>query len=97
MAATTEARVAPIELFFDLVALYLLAHVGFTMRVLHTVTAQRVVVAIVLLAPAPLPTKLTPLAALAILSGVVMLLVSFEMFRFTTVRDAVRHRPVEPA
>lgn len=92
--ATTEARVAPIELFFDLVALHMLAHVGFTMRVLHTVTAQRVVVAIVLLTPAPLPTKLTPLA---ILSGVVMLLVSFEMFRFTTVRDAVRHRPVEPA
>ncbi|MBV9059673.1 MAG: low temperature requirement protein A [Pseudonocardiales bacterium] len=56
------------------VALYLLAHVGFTMRVLHTVTAQRMVVAIVLLALAPLPTKLTPLA---ILSGVVMLLVSF--------------------
>jgi uncharacterized membrane protein len=79
------------------VALYLLGHVAFKMRVLHTVTVQRIVTAVVLLPQAPLATRLTPLSALPMLSGVVVLLVSCEMFRFATVRDSVRHSPVAPA
>ena len=79
------------------VALYLLGHVAFKMRVLHTVTVHRMVAAIALLALAPLATRLTPLTALAMLSGVVVLLVGFETFRFAAVRDSVRHSPVTPA
>jgi low temperature requirement protein LtrA len=79
------------------VALYLLAHVAFKVRVLRTVTSQRVVVAITLLALAPLATRLTPLAALAILSGVLVVLISFEAIRFAEVRDSVRHNPATPA
>ncbi len=78
-------------------ALYLLAHVGFKMRVLHTVTVQRIVVAIVLLLLVPLTTWLAPLAALAVLAGVLVLLTGYEMIRFATARDAVRHRPATPA
>jgi hypothetical protein len=55
------------------------------------------VAAIALLALAPLATRLTPLTALAMLSGVVVLLVGFETFRFAAVRDSVRHSPVTPA
>jgi low temperature requirement protein LtrA len=79
------------------VALYLLAHVAFKMRMLRTVTVHRVVVAIALLALAPLATRLTPLAALAMLSGVLAMLVSFETIRFAAVRDSVRHSPATPA
>jgi low temperature requirement protein LtrA len=79
------------------VALYLLAHVAFKARVLRTVTSQRVVVAIALLALAPLATRLTPLAALGILSGILVVLISFEAIRFAEVRDSVRHNPATPA
>jgi hypothetical protein len=79
------------------VALYLLGYVAFKMRVLHTVTVQRIVAAVVLLPLAPLATRRTPLLALPMLSGVVVLLVSCEMFRFATVRDSVRYSLVAPA
>lgn len=78
------------------VALYLVAHIAFKMRMLHTVTASRVVVAIALLGLAPVTTRLTPLVALAILSGVMVILISFETIRFATVRDSVRHSPPTP-
>jgi len=76
------------------VALYLLAHVAFKIRMLRTVTSQRVVVAVALLALAPLATRLTPLA---ILAGVLVVLISFETIRFAEVRDSVRQSPATPA
>lgn len=78
------------------VALYLAAHIAFKMRMLHTVTASRVVVAIALLGLAPVTTWLTPLAALAILSGIMVILISFETIRFATARDSIRHSPPTP-
>jgi low temperature requirement protein LtrA len=78
------------------VALYLLAHVAFKIRILRTVTVQRVVVAIALLALGPLTSWLTPLASLAILSGILVVLISFETVRFATMRESVRHSPATP-
>jgi low temperature requirement protein LtrA len=79
------------------VVLYLLAHVGFKLRMLHTVTTARVVVAVVLLALLPLATRLAPLVALMALAGVLVVLISYELIRFATARDAVRHSPATPA
>lgn len=79
------------------VTLYLLAHVAFKWRMVRTLTVPRVVVAIVLLALVPLATNLMPLAALGVLAGVLVTLISYEMIRFATARHAVRHRPATPA
>jgi lysylphosphatidylglycerol synthetase-like protein (DUF2156 family) len=79
------------------VALYLLAYVGFRIRVLHTVTVQRVVVAIALLVLAPLTALLTTLIALAVLASVLVLLIDYEVPRFASARDSVRHGPATPA
>ncbi|HET9253670.1 MAG TPA: low temperature requirement protein A [Pseudonocardiaceae bacterium] len=74
-------------------AMYLLAHVGFKLRMLRTVTTARVAVAIALLALLPLATRLTPLVALALLGCVLVALIGYELIRFATTRDAVRHTP----
>jgi low temperature requirement protein LtrA len=79
------------------VALYLLAHVGFKLRVIRTVTAHRVVVATALLALLPLTVRLTPLAALALLAGILVMLIGYEMFRFAPARESVRHSPATPS
>ncbi len=75
------------------VALYLLAHVAFKWRMVRTVTVSRVVVAIVLLAFVPLTTGLPSLAALAVLAGVLVMLISYELIRFAAASDSVRHSP----
>lgn len=79
------------------VALYLLAHVGFKLRVLHTVTVHRVMVAIALLVLLPLTVRLAPLASLALLAGVLVLLIGYEMIRFATARESVRHSSAMPS
>lgn len=79
------------------VALYLLAHVAFKWRMVRVLTVPRVVVAAVVLAAVPLTTGLTPLAALGVLAGVLVTLISYEMIRFAAARDSVRHSRPTPA
>ncbi|MGH3781884.1 MAG: low temperature requirement protein A [Pseudonocardiaceae bacterium] len=79
------------------VALYLLAHVAFKWRMVRIVTVSRVVVAVVVLAAVPLTTGLTPLAALGVLAGVLVTLISYEMIRFAAARDSVRNSRPTPA
>ena len=76
------------------VALYLLAHVAFKLRMLRTVSAWRVVGAAILVALVPLTTRLAPLVALGVLAAVLVGLVGYEVLRFAAVRDSVRHRSV---
>ncbi|HEX4099458.1 MAG TPA: low temperature requirement protein A [Pseudonocardiaceae bacterium] len=79
------------------VALYLLAHVAFKWRMVRIVTMSRVVVAVILLAVVPLTSRLTPLEALGVLAGVLVMMTSYEMIRFAAARDSVRHGRVTPA
>jgi len=79
------------------VALYLLAHVAFKWRMVRIVTVSRVVVAVILLAVVPLTSRLTPLEALGVLAGVLVMMTSYEMIRFAAARDSVRHSRVTPA
>lgn len=73
------------------VALYLLAHVALRLRNAHSVNPQRLVLAILLLALAPLATRPSSLVTLAAVSLVLWLLVAYETRSYGQARDHVRH------
>jgi low temperature requirement protein LtrA len=74
------------------VAVYLLAHVLFRLRNLHTLNRQRLVCAVLLLALIPIGVELPALATLAILAGLLAVLIGYEAVRFAEARDRVRHQ-----
>jgi low temperature requirement protein LtrA len=74
-------------------ALYLLAHVAFRIRNVHTLNRQRLVAAAVALALIPVATTVPALATLAILAALLVALVAYEAIRFAAARDRVRHQP----
>jgi len=73
-------------------ALYLLAHVAFRLRNMHTLSGRRLVCAIVLLALVPLGTSLPALATLGILSALLVLLIAYEAVRYADSREHIRHQ-----
>jgi low temperature requirement protein LtrA len=78
-------------------ALYLLAHVAFRYRNLHTINRQRLLCAGLLLALLSLERPLKPpsLLTLGTLAAVLSALIAYEALRFADARDRVRHS-VEP-
>ena len=97
VADTTEHALSdPLELLplvamYGGVVLYLLAHVAFRYRNVHSVNVQRVVVAVLLVALIALATQMPALAALGLLAAVMVALVAFEATKFSEIRDRVRH------
>jgi low temperature requirement protein LtrA len=81
----------PLVAMYGGVALYLLAHVAFRLRNVHTVNKQRVVVAVLLLALLPAAAHIPALAALAVLTVVLVSLIAFEAVRFAEAREKIRH------
>ncbi|HTD10173.1 MAG TPA: low temperature requirement protein A [Solirubrobacteraceae bacterium] len=75
-------------------ALYLLAHVAFRLRNMHSLSTRRLVCAIVLLALVPAGAALPALATLGVLAAALVALISYEAVRYADVRDRVRHQPV---
>jgi low temperature requirement protein LtrA len=73
-------------------AMYMLAHVAFRWRNMHSLSARRLVCAIVLLCLLPAGAALPALATLAILAAVLVTLISYEALRYADVRDRVRHQ-----
>jgi len=78
-------------------ALYLLAHVAFRLRNVHTFNPHRFATAALLLLVIPLAAVLPALAALAILAALLTLLIVYEAVRFAEARDRVRHHPAGEA
>jgi low temperature requirement protein LtrA len=74
-------------------AMYLLAHVAFRLRNMHTLSGRRLVCAVVLLALLPAATALPALVTLAILAAVLVALIAYEALRYAEVRERVRHGP----
>jgi low temperature requirement protein LtrA len=72
--------------------LYLLGHVAFRWRNLHTVNRQRLATAIVLVALIPLALEVPALASVAIVAGLLCLLIAYEAVRFSEARDRIRHQ-----
>jgi low temperature requirement protein LtrA len=73
-------------------ALYLLAHVAFRLRNMHTLSVRRLVCAIVLLALLPAATALSALLTLAILAALLAVLIVYEAVRYADSRDRIRHQ-----
>ena len=76
---------------FGGMALYLVAHVAFRWRNLHTLNRQRLVTAGLLVALIPLVVEIDALVALALMSALLVILISYETIRFADARDRIRH------
>ena len=75
------------------VALYLLGHVLFRLRNVHTLNRQRLVDLVAVAAFTPLATRLPALAALGVVFSLSAGLIAYEAIRFAEARDRVRHAP----
>ena len=73
-------------------SLYLLAHVAFRLRNIHTLNTQRLVCAVLAAALVPVALELPALATLAILVALLAALISYETLRFADLRDRIRHQ-----
>ena len=73
-------------------ALYLLAHVAFRLRNVHTLSRQRLLCALLLVALIPLAVELPALATLALLAALLTALIAYEAIRFAEARERVRHQ-----
>jgi low temperature requirement protein LtrA len=78
------------------VAMYLVAHVLFRLRNVHTFNRHRTIVSALLLALIPAAVELPALVTLAVVTGLCVGLIAYEAIRFADARDRVRHAP-EPA
>jgi low temperature requirement protein LtrA len=75
-------------------AVYLLAHVAFRLRNVHTLNKQRLACAVFVLALLPLAVSLPSLATLTILAATLTALIAYERVRFAEARDRIRHQLV---
>jgi low temperature requirement protein LtrA len=71
--------------------LYLLAHVAFRWRNVHSVNRRRLFLGIALLALIPVGVELPALATLSILTVIACALIAYEAIRFSEHRDRIRH------
>jgi low temperature requirement protein LtrA len=74
-------------------AVYLLAHVAFRLRNMHSLSTRRVVCAVLLLALVPAGAALPALATMGLLAAALIALVLYEALRYADVRERVRHQP----
>jgi low temperature requirement protein LtrA len=79
-------------------ATYLLAHVAFRLRNMHTLSVRRLACAVVLLALLPAGATMPALVTLGILTALLVALIAYEALRYADSRDRVRHQLArEPA
>ena len=78
------------------VATYLVAHVLFRLRNVHSLSLRRVVVSVLLVALIPLAVELPALATLAAVTALCVGLIAYEAIRYAEARDRVRHA-LEPS
>jgi len=74
-------------------AMYLLAHVGFRLRNMGSLSGRRLVCAVALLALVPAGATLPALATIAIVAAALVALVAYEVRRYAEARERVRHQP----
>ena len=73
------------------VAIYLLAHVAFRFRNIHSLNRQRLVLALVLLALVPVADRPDAIVTLAVVTAFMCALITYEAVRFADGRNQVRH------
>jgi low temperature requirement protein LtrA len=89
-------RTVPAFALLGGVAAYLLGHVAFRYRHIHTVNRRRLGLAILLLALLPLAIEIPALATLAIVATLLWLLIAYETRVYGDARYQLRHPEVEP-
>jgi low temperature requirement protein LtrA len=72
------------------VALYLLAHIGFRLRIFHSLNRQRLAVALLALALIPIATSVDAVVAVSLIALLLTALVAYEALRFSETRARVR-------
>jgi low temperature requirement protein LtrA len=85
-------KIVPATALMGGTALYLLAHVAFRWRNLHTLNKQRLVCAVLLVALLPAAVELPALLTVGILAAVLTILIVYEAMRFAELRDRIRHQ-----
>jgi low temperature requirement protein LtrA len=85
-------KLVPATAMLGGVAVYLLAHVAFRLRNIHTLSKQRLVCAILLAALIPVAVELPSLVTLGILTAILVSLIVYETLRFAELRDRIRHQ-----
>ena len=85
-------KLVPAAALFGGTAVYLLAHVAFRLRNVHTLNRQRLVSALILVALLPAALELPSLATLSLLAALLVALITYEAVRFAEARDRVRHQ-----
>ncbi len=78
-------------------AMYLLAHVAFRLRNMHTLSRQRLLCSFVLLALLPAGAALPAIATLGILAALLVALIGYEALRYAEARERVRHQTTREA
>jgi low temperature requirement protein LtrA len=78
-------------------ALYLLAHVAFRWRNLHTLNKQRLICAAGLAALLPIAVEIPALVLVGLVATVLTALIVYEALRFAELRDRIRHQLVREA
>ncbi|MGO9489787.1 MAG: low temperature requirement protein A [Solirubrobacteraceae bacterium] len=73
-------------------ALFLLGQVAFRLRNMHTLGLRRLVCAVALLALLPFATGVSALALLGVVTGLLTVLILYEVLRYADTRDRVRHQ-----
>ena len=72
------------------IALYLVSHVAFRWRNVHTLNRRRLVCAAAMLALIPVATEISSLATSAIIAGLLIVLIAYEVIRFSEFRERIR-------
>jgi low temperature requirement protein LtrA len=80
-------------------ALYLLAHVAFRLRNMHTLSRRRLVCSLALIGAVPVAYALAlpALATLGVLAALLTALILYEALRYADARERVRHTPAPDA
>jgi len=74
--------------------MYLLAHVAFRLRNVHTLNQPRLGCAVLLVVLVPVGVELPALASLALLAAVLVALIAYETLSYAEPRRRIRHEVV---
>jgi low temperature requirement protein LtrA len=97
LAVDGPLKLVPAVALLGGAALYLLAHVAFRLRNMHSLSTRRLVCALLLLVLIPAGVTLPALATLGVLAAVLVGMILYEALRYADVRERVRHQPAAAA
>ncbi len=89
-------KVVPAFALLGGAAIYLLAHVAYRLRGIHTLNKQRLLLAAVFFALIPVATEVPALVALAGVAVLLIALITYETVSYGEARDRVRHEDYIP-